>query len=489
MPISATPTRDAHKTTRRDFLKNAGLTAGLLILPTGFLRGENAPSNRINVAMVGPGGQGRTDMRGVLNAGGKVVAICDVVTDLPAGVKKRFAGDYPHVADAQTFTDYRVMLDKLGKDIDAVIVSTPDHTHFTVALDSIQRGKHVYVQKPMCHSIDQVRRLSKAAADAKVVSSMGNQGHSSNHIRMVKEWFEAGLFGEIKKIDCWDGQFMRGSQHYAAPKPQPKNLAWDLWLGPAKYRPFFPGVAPGWRPYYEFGSGSLGDMAAHIIDPAYYILDLDYPEKIEILERKDYTEVAYASHTKMIFHFPAKGNRGPVQLVWWHGKDFRPKAPTDLEYKEFNERKNDENLPEDPRLNLHGGVTGYLGRKHNDGLTLNGSLFYGEKVTFNMGQYGDFFFTAPKTKFAELKAKEPPKKYSRFKGGHYKDWVKSIRTGGKAVSDFAYAGPLTEVICMGNIAQRLGRDLRWDAKNGKFINDDQANALIFDQPPRQGFHA
>jgi predicted dehydrogenase len=330
--------------------------------------------------------------------------------------------------------------------------------------------------------------VSKAAADAKVVSSMGNQGHSSNHIRMVKEWYEAGFFGEISTVEAWDGQYMRAPAAYQNPAPQPKEINWDLWLGPAKFRPYFPGVVHAWRPFIEFGSGSLGDMAAHIMDPAYYILDLGTPEKIELLERKDFSDVGYAAHAKLVYHFPANGKRGPVKVIWRHGRNFRPKPPEGLHYEEFEQRKNDENLPPDPRTDLHPSVGGSLGKKRDDGLTLNGSLFYGEKLAFNMGQYGDFFYTAPHEKFAELKAKEPPKKYPRYKG-HYRDWVGAIRNGTKAVSDFNYAGPLTEVIIMGNIALRLGRDLNWDAKKNEFVNDAEANALIKDPAPRAGFHA
>ncbi|MDR1497786.1 MAG: Gfo/Idh/MocA family oxidoreductase [Puniceicoccales bacterium] len=467
---------------RRNFLKKASLATGMLILPSGFLRGQNAPSNRINAACVGFGGQGSIDSNGVHNGGATIIGVCDVNAYSRSRAKKR----HPN---ATAFEDYRVMFDKLGKDIDAVVVSTPDHTHFTVAYDAVLRGKHVYVQKPMCHSIDQVRRLSKAAAEHKIISSMGNQGHSSNHIRMVREWFEAGFFGEIDTVDAWTGQFMRAPENYNKPSPKPKDLNWDLWLGPAKYREFFHGVAPGWRPYLEFGSGSLGDMAAHVIDPAYYILQLDAPEKIEIIESSGPTKVAHAEHAKIAFHFPAKGKRGPVKLVWWHGKNFRPSAPEGLNYREFNERKDDDLLPENTKLNLHPSVGGRLSKRHNDGLTLNGSLFYGKKLSFNMGQYGDFFYTAPHEKFAELKQKAPPAKYGRFRGGHYRDWINAIRKNIPAVSDFTYAGPLTEVIIQGIIALRLGRTLNWDAKNGKFINDDAANALLYSPKPRTGFYA
>ncbi|MDR2863450.1 MAG: Gfo/Idh/MocA family oxidoreductase [Puniceicoccales bacterium] len=473
-------TQTTRASSRRDFLKTAGIASGLLILPSGFLRGENAPSNRLNVAGVGLGGQGNTDLRGVDKAGATIFALCDVDS-------KRLHGSHGRFTDAQVFEDYRKMFDKIGKDLDAVIVSTGDHNHFTVALDAIQRGKHVYVQKPMCQTIDQVRRLSKAAKDAKIISSMGNQGHSSNHIRMVKEWYEAGFFGEIPVVDAWDGQYMPAPKQYAAPSPQPQNLNWDLWLGPAKSRPYF--NVGNWRATIEFGSGSLGDMGAHIIDPAYYILDLDAPEKIEILERKDFSDIGHASHAKLVYHFPAKGKRGPVKLIWRHGRNFRPAPPEGLKYQGY--RENDENTPDNPTLNLHPGVAPGAGlvRKREDGLTLNGSFLRGEKFTGYLGQYGDFFYTAPDEKFAELKAKEPPRKYPRFKGGHYKDWVNAIRENRQAVSDFSYAGPLTEAIIMGNIALRLGRDLSWNAKEGKFINDDEANALITAPKPRDGFHA
>ncbi|MDR0536018.1 MAG: Gfo/Idh/MocA family oxidoreductase [Puniceicoccales bacterium] len=478
-----TPSAGAAPVSRRNFLKTAGAAAGFLIIPSGWLRGQDAPSNRVNIAAVGFGNQGKTDIKGMKIGQATIRGLCDVDSKRLAEV----CGMYP---EAAPFEDYRVMLDKLQREVDAVVVSTGDHSHFTIALDAIQRGKHVYVQKPMAHSLDQVRRLSKAAADAKIVSSMGNQGHSSNHIRMVKEWREAGFFGEIQKVDCWDGQHMGAVQSFPKTRPVPANLNWDLWLGPAQYRDYIPGLHPGtWRNFHEFGSGSLGDMAAHIMDPAYYILDLDIPEKIEILELKETSPITYPGHAKMVFHFPANATRGPVKIVWWHGRNFRPVPPEGLHYQ--GNREDDENLPENPALNLHPGAVknGGLVRRQKDGLTLNGSLFYGEKLAFNMGQYGDYFYTAPHEKFAELKAKAPPQKYGRFKGGHYKDFVNAIRNGKKAVSDFSYAGRLTQVICMGNIALRLRRTLNWSFAKEEFINDPEANALIKSPAPRAGFHA
>ena len=454
---------------RRHFLKRAGLASSLLILPAGFLRGANAPSNRVNVACVGVGGMGGSDLNNLRRQPGvTIVGICDVHSGNLAGAKR----SCPH---AQTFDDYRRMLDRLDRDIDAVSVGTPDHTHFTISLDAVQRGKHIHVQKPMCRTVDQVRRLMAAAAEHKVVSQMGNQGHSSQHIRLVKEWYEAGLFGEVDTVEAWTTQRLVDTvqpqpvpEGYHPAQPPPKQINWDLWLGPTSARPYCKGLAPqAWRAYCEFGCGSLGDMAAHVIDPAYYILDLGAPVKIEVLEVADrVSKVVFPNHCKLVYHFPANTRRGPVKLVWRQGNT-KPPTPEGLR------------LPDG-----HG-----LASRQNDGLTKSGSLFYGKKCTFNMGQYGDFFYTAPVTHIEELKKDAPAQKYPRPKGGHFRDWLDAIRIGGKAVSDFSYAGPLTEVIQLGVIAQNLGRTLEWDAKSGHFINDTEANALLKAPEPRTGFHA
>jgi predicted dehydrogenase len=453
---------------RRDFLRNTGLATGFLLLPSGFLRGETAPSNRINVASIGVTGMGDGDIRGVRNAGGNIIALCDVNSRNLAGARRGFP-------EAQAFEDYRVMFDKLGKDIDAVTVSTPDHTHFSISLAAVESGKHVYVQKPMCHTVDQIRRLTKAATERNIVSQMGNQGHSSQHIRLVREWYEAGLFGEISEVSAWTTQPLtptqrEGSKAYRPHVPVPSELNWDLWLGPVSFREYSPDIAPQqWRAYYEFGCGSLGDMAAHIIDPAYYALDLGAPEKIEFVSASSQSEVSFPDRCKLVYHFPGNGKRGPVKLSWSQGRGpgVKPPVPAGL------------SLPEG----------GGLARRQADGLTMSGSIFHGKQVTFSMGQYGDFFFTAPASKLEELKPKAPAIKYPRPKGGHYRDWVDAIREGRKAVSDFSYAGPLTEVIQLGVIAQRVQRTLNWDARAGKFINDDEANKFLVAPVPREGFKA
>ncbi|MDR2845304.1 MAG: Gfo/Idh/MocA family oxidoreductase [Puniceicoccales bacterium] len=435
--------------TRRTFLKNASLAAGILILPTGCRTGEKAPSNRVNLACVGVGGMGRWDVPGFAAAGATIVGLCDVSTDALAKAQAKFP-------TAQPFADYREMLDKLDKDIDAVSVSIPDHAHFTVAHSAVELGKHVYVQKPMCHTIDQVRRLSKLAAAKKVVTQMGNQGQSSGHIRKAKEWYDAGLIGDVSLVDVWSDRpgWPQGMDTYRPTEKVPENLNWDLWLGPVSKRPYSPGLAPNnWRGYYEFGCGALGDMAIHLMNDAFYVLDLTAPTKIEV-EAEGAGKVSYPTRSIITYHFPANGARGPVKVVWRDGK-LKPPVP-----------------------------------EHATELPSNGSLLHGKNFTLSLCGWSDTFTPlVPDEQNNALKAKAPPEKYPRIKGGHYRNWVNAIRSGTKATSDFATSGPFAEVILLGVIAQRLGRTLNWDAKAGQFIGDAEANSLVKAPPPRAGFKA
>ncbi|MDR2862450.1 MAG: Gfo/Idh/MocA family oxidoreductase [Puniceicoccales bacterium] len=432
---------------RRDFLKNASLASGLLLLPSGFLKGQNAPSNRIQVASVGVGGQGGTDTNGVSKAGATIIGLCDVDSRNLAGAKKRFP-------KASAFTDYREMFDKLGKEIDAVTVSIPDHMHFSVAYTAVGLGKHVYVQKPLTHTVDQTRRLAALAAEKGIVSQMGNQGNSTPHIRILKEWYEAGLFGEVSKVTAWTNRpvWPQGMAAYNPEKPVPKHLAWDLWLGAAKPIAYRDGLHSfKWRGYYAFGCGALGDMAAHVLNPANYILELGLPSKIEV-EVPSKSEVAFPLSSRIVFHFPGTTKRGPIELTWLDGVP-KNKQP-------FN------------------------GARLNDA---SGSYFTGSECSFAAGENGNPINTFPEEKFKAFQEKNVPQKYERVKRGHYQNWVDSIRKGEKAVSDFSYSGPFSEIMLLGVIAQRLGRTLEWDAKAGQFKNDAEANALVKAQPAPQGF--
>jgi predicted dehydrogenase len=436
---------------RRDFLKNAGVASGLLILPAGFLRGEDAPSNRINVASVGVGGMGSGDINSISRCPGvKIIGLCDVDAKRLDNAKGKYK-------DAKTFTDYREMFDKLGKEIDAVSVSTPDHTHFTVAYTAVGLGKHVYVQKPLCHTIDQVRRLTALALEKKVVTQMGNQGASSPHIRKAKEWYEAGLLGDVSLVEAWSdrpqgGGWPQGMPAYPEAKNLPAGLEWDLWLGPAKKRPYIPGLHPfKWRGFYDFGCGALGDMAIHLMFDAYYVLDLTAPEKIEV-DVPDKSEVAYPTASTVTFHFPGNGKRGPVKVVWRDGGR-KPATPV--------------------------GANGVGG---------NGSFIHGKDFTLSVAGWGGTFEPyVTKEKLAQLNEKAPKEIYPRIKGGHYRNWIDGIRENKPTSSNFAYSGPFAEVILLGVIAQRLGRTLKWDSKSGSFVGDDEANVFLKASSTRKGF--
>jgi hypothetical protein len=312
------------------------------------------------------------------------------------------------------------------------------------------------VQKPLCHTIDQVRRLSRLAVEKKVVTQMGNQGQSSSHIRKAKEWYEAGLLGDVNLVDAWSDRpiWPQGVASYRPTEKTPDSLNWDLWLGPVKERPYSPGIAPfSWRGYYEFGCGALGDMAIHLMNDAFYVLDLTAPTKIEV-EVSGKSAVAYPNKSTVTYYFPGNDKRGPVKVVWRDGK-LKPNTPAGIK-----------DLPG------------------------NGSLLHGKNFVLSLCGWGNTFEPlVSKEKRDALNEKAPGIKYPRIKGGHYLNWVDAIRNGTKASSDFGYSGPFAEVILLGVIAQRLGRTLKWDAAKGAFEGDDEANALVKAEAARPGFLA
>lgn len=459
--------KKSFSSTRRDFIKNAGIAGGLLLLPASVLGRTDKPSanNRLRVAAIGVGGQGWGDLNRVASTGADIVALCDVDSDRLARAAKEFP-------KAKTFADYRVLFDKIAKEIDAVIISTPDHTHFTIAMTAMMLGKHVYLQKPMAHTIDQCFRLAEAAEKYKVVTQMGNQGHSEDHIRYAKEWYDAGLFGEISEVTTWTNRpgdwWPQGINSFQTPGAErgkrdadPSKIDWDLWLGPVKGpEKYVPGLAHfNWRGYYAFGTGAIGDMAVHIFDPANYILDLGFPTKVEVKIDNDIkpTPVTYPKGSTITYYYPATDKRGPVKLTWKDGGNHTmPKAPDGIE-----------------KL-IHDG----------------GSIFHGKDATAVIGAWGNSFEVAGgQTRFNELREKAPKRYIERIKGGHYKNWTTAILEGKQATSHFGYAAPFTAAILVGSIAQRLGRTVEWDPQTRQFKGDAEANALIKAASARDGFLA
>lgn len=438
---------------RRQFVQRAGLGMALFnILPGRMLNGAEGPSpgGKVNVAGIGIGGQGGADIGEVAGLGHNMVALCDVDENYAA---KQFQ-KYPN---AKRFTDYRVMFDKMGKEIEAVVIGTPDHTHAVIALEAMRRGKHVYCEKPLAHSVDEIRKLMAAGNEHKVVTQLGNQGHSSDSIRRLCEWVWAGAIGKVhtihagcdafKNVYCQIPNLSRLDQKHEIPK----GLDYELWVGPVQYRPYSPLWVPwNWRGWLHFGGGTIGDWICHVVDPSFWALDLDAPTTIKA-EPKNYDlekhGLTYPSGAKFTFDFPARNDRGPVKLIWYDGDETIPKV---------------EGLPADEK------VPG------------TGAILVGDKGMIVHGSHGaGSCHLVPDTLNEQYAGKNSPaQKIPRVKG-HAWDWIEAIRTGRQAGSNFGYGGPLTEIALLGLIALRYpGQTLQWDAKGMRFTNNNQANSHL-----------
>lgn len=422
------------------------------ILPGRLLQGAEAPAvgEKVNVAGIGIGSQGGADVGEVAKLGHNIVALCDVDEKYAA---KQFS-TYPN---ARRFTDYRVMLDKMGKEIDAVVIGTPDHTHAVIAMEAMKRGKHVYCEKPLAHSVEEIRKLIAASEQHKVVTQLGNQGHSSDSIRRLCEWVWAGAIGKVhtvhagcdafKNVYCQIPNLSKLDQKHEVPK----HLDYDLWLGPVEAIPYSPlWVHWNWRGWLPFGGGTIGDWICHVVDPAFWALDLGAPSTITA-EAKDYDPVkhgmTYPSAAKFTFEFPAKGERGPVKLVWHDGNETIPRP---------------EGFPEDEK------VPG------------TGAILVGDKGMIVHGSHGaGSCHLVPDSLNERYAGKNAPaQKIERVKG-HAWDWIEAIRTGRKAGSNFGYGGPLTEIALLGLIALRYpGKTLQWDSKSMRFTNHEEANKHV-----------
>ncbi len=461
--------KPSNNNSRRKFLRNSALAAtGFYIVPRHVMgRGFIAPSDKLNIAGIGAGGKGESDIANFFKSGNaNIVALCDV--DDARSQKSRQS--FP---SAKYYKDYRELLDKESKNIDAVSVSTPDHTHAVAALAAMQLGKHVYVQKPLTHDIYEARILTEAARRYKVVTQMGNQGSSGDGVRTMQEWYKAGLIGEAHTIRCWTNRPV-WPQGMGAPTEKeeiPKDLDWNLWLGPTQYHDFHKTYVPfNWRGYWAFGTGALGDMGCHIIDPAFKVVGLGYPSEVECSVADIYEKMWTAAYhpescppaSSVIMKFPGKNGKRDVKLTWMDG-NIRPERPNELG-------------PEEPMGNADGGA-----------------LIEGTKGKMMCGCYGANPTLLPTAKTKEVKIAATIERVPGGQEGHYAQWVNACIAGygkGKTSSNFDYAGPLTETVLFANLALRSwyvkdaagkfpGRKkLLWDADNMKITNFDLANQFV-----------
>ncbi len=435
---------------RRDFVGAAAAVAAFTVVPRHVLggAGNTAPSDKLNIAGVGVGGMGQNNVAKC--ASENIVALCDVDAKYAAGVFEK----YPN---AKKWTDYRKMLDE-QKDIDAVIVATPDHLHAVVAMAAMQRGKHVYVQKPLTRSVWEARMLTEAARKYKVQTQMGNQGHSSEELRLVSEWIQDGAIGNVTEVHCWTNRpvWPQGIDRPTETPPVPEGLDWDLWIGPSPMRPYNPIYLPfNWRAWIDFGAGALGDMGCHVMDAAFSALKLKYPVSVQASHSWEVKQMwtrfdnkeTYPSAEIVHYQFPARGNMPAVKLHWYDG-GIMPERPDDLEAGR--------SIPE------------------------SGTIFVGDKGKLICDTYCENPRIFPESKMKAYK--RPAKTFRRVKGGvdgHEQDWISACKGGPVASSNFDYSGPFTETVVMGNLAVlNPEKVLLWDGENMKVTNDEKANAFV-----------
>jgi len=421
-------------TSRRKFMKNVGLAAtAITILPRHVLgKGYVAPSDKLYIAGIGVGGKGQSDLSSFAkNPNATISVLCDVDDRRAATSVKSFP-------KAKYYKDYRKMLDAEHKNIDAVSVSTPDHMHAVQAMAAMKLGKHVYVQKPLTHDIYEARMLTEAAKKYKVVTQMGNQGASGDGVRQMREWFDAGVIGDVHTVYCWTNRpvWPQGIPWSEKKLEVPKELDWDLWLGTAPYKDYVDKLVPfNWRGWWDYGTGALGDMACHIIEPAFRTLGLGYPTEVECSVgsvyvdefKRGYFPESCPPSSHIVLKFPSINGKPEIKFHWMDG-GIQPERPDELGPNE---------------------VFGDGG---------NGVLMIGSKGKMMCGTYGINPQLLPTSRTKEIGV---PQKYKRIPNGmetgHYVQWVDACIAGyGKMElsSDFEIAGPLTESILMGNLALR-----------------------------------
>ena len=436
---------------RRSFIaRSAAVAAGTVLLP-----GLSAcKPGKVNIAFIGVGGRAQDHWVDCQTE--NVVALCDV-NDIAA------ADGFKTFPNAKRFKDFRVMFDKMAGDIDAVIVATPDHVHFPAAMAAMQLGKHVYVEKPLAHNIWQIRTLQKAAKHYNVINAMGIQGHATMGIRYVKEWYEAGILGEVKEVLAWfegpqfdpKGYFTKPDSYPPKGEPIPAGLDWDLWLGPSANRAYSPMYLPRfWRSWYELGNGGLGDWGCHTLDAPNWALDLGLPVSVDPLLRAQSGEGFVSDKSVLKFEFAARGTKPPVTLTWMDGGE-KPANRPEWGLKEMPGR---------------------------------GMIMVGEKVSLlTGGRPANPKLLIPDADWDHFTKNLPKETIPRVEGGPVMEWIRAIKgTGPIPGANFEYSAPLSELNAVGILAQRFNTRIDYDAVNMKVTNHPEFDQYI-KEPVREGW--
>ncbi len=434
-----------HSMARRTFVRAAGAAgAGLVIVPRHVLGGPGyrAPTDTLNVGCIGVGGMGRNDVRGIAGTGDNIYALCDVDD-------RRGEGAFGSFPAAKRYKDFRLMLEQESANLDAVIVSTPDHTHAVAGVMAMQLGLHCRIQKPLARSLWEVGELVRVARETGVATQMGNQGHAGEGTRQIREWVEAGAIGTVREIQYWTN---RPIWPQAIDRPTeshhvPSWLDWDLWLGPAPERPYHPAYAPfQWRGWWDYGTGALGDIACHAMDAAFWTLDLGYPTRIVAESTTLYEETAPAT-SRIEYDFPEKGGRRAIKVVWRDG-NLSPPRPEEV--------GDGQRWPVDS----------------------SGQIWVGDDGKLIAGIYGEDPRLLDEGRDAEIRANPPAETYPRT-DGVYAEFVGACKGETPAGSNFVeHAGPLSEMVLLGNLAVRTARELELDPSTGRVTNISIPEELI-----------
>lgn len=464
---------------RRDFLKNGSLLAGGLFLSQFEAFGATkkikprkiGAGEKVNLACIGIGNRAADIIKELYKTGHcNIVALCD--TELGAPHTLEIMKKFP---TANQYRDFRVMFDKMANKIDAVCIGTPDFSHFPATMLSMSLGKHVYLEKPMAHTFNEVELLMKGAKKYGVVTQMGNQGHSEANYFQFKAWKDAGIIKDVTAITAhmnnprrWH-KFDSNMKSMPAAEPVPATLDWDTWLGTEFWHDYNHDYVNGqWRCWYDFGMGALGDWGAHILDTAHEFLELGLPTEINMLYAKGHNKFFFPYSSTIEFKFPKRGNMPACDVTWYDGIDNLPAIPEGYGVSEL-----DPNIPPPSNGQI-------LPSQLNPG-----KIIYSKELTFKGGSHGSTLSIIPAEKAKEMASKLPDVPLSP--SNHFENFLLACKGQEKTRSPFHIAGPLSQVFCLGVIAQRLNAKLVFDPKTKQITNNKIANQMLVDTPPRKGW--
>ena len=463
----------SQRVTRRNFLRStaaaAGVAAGAKAFAAPAVLSEKSPNSKLGTVVIGVVNQGKPAV--VAACTERLIALCDVDDSHNAQAKKFISEQNPEIklSGIQEFYDYRKMFDKIHKDIDAVFIAAPDHHHAVASLIAMRLGKHVYCEKPMAHSIGEVRLMMKTARDCKVMTQLGNQGHSGESVRLLCEYVWAGAIGNVTETHSWARTGRGGVGGKLPSRPVPAGLHWDEWIGPAAYREYHDKLHDRlWRSWWEFGDGSVGDWGCHNLDGVFMALKLGSPTSVEALEQVGGSDERYPLRNALRWNYPARGDMPPVKVHWYDGFKGAVGALAQL----------DENNPEGEHNRP--AIADELEKKYSRKLGDGGVILVGDKGVLVAGNYCGSPRLVPEEK--QKAFGKPPHVLARVKKGltHQTDFLRSCKDGKPASSHFGYSGPLTEMVLLGCLAERagVGKHVEWDAEKVEVANLPELNRLV-----------